>query len=179
MPEQPRHCIVAIVPCNDIDASTAFYMRLGLSVHSDQGHYRILSDGMGWLIHLSAESPEDWVVRDRNPNGLYLYLEDVDGLACRVADLHDGITLSISLGACMSLPCPTPTELWCGSVGRAAAAMCFLRCRIWNGPPNKPIVSATSAQPTVRIRVRISSTTCSSGRVASIVTPLPGMASFV
>jgi hypothetical protein len=92
MPEQPRHCIVAIVPCNDIDASTAFYMRLGLSVHSDQGHYRILSDGMGWLIHLSAESPEGWVVRDRNPNGLYLYLEDVDGLARRVADLNDGVT---------------------------------------------------------------------------------------
>jgi hypothetical protein len=67
-------------------------MRLGLSVHSDQGHYRILSDGMGWLIHLSAESPEGWVVRDRNPNGLYLYLEDVDGLARRVADLNDGVT---------------------------------------------------------------------------------------
>ena len=114
MPEQPRHCIVAIVPCNDIDASTAFYMRLGLSVHSDQGHYRILSDGMGWLIHLSAESPEGWVVRDRNPNGLYLYLEDVDGLACRVADLHDGITLSISLGACMSLPCPTRRNFGAG-----------------------------------------------------------------
>jgi len=30
MPEQPRHCIVAIVPCNDIEASTAFYSRLGL-----------------------------------------------------------------------------------------------------------------------------------------------------
>ena len=90
MLEQPRHCIAAIVPCNDIEASTEFYMRLGLSVHSDQGHYRILSDGMGWLIHLSAESPEDWVVRDRNPNGLYLYLEDVDGLAFR-ADLTTGI----------------------------------------------------------------------------------------
>jgi hypothetical protein len=25
MSEQPRHCIVAIVPCNDIEASTAFY----------------------------------------------------------------------------------------------------------------------------------------------------------
>jgi catechol 2,3-dioxygenase-like lactoylglutathione lyase family enzyme len=63
MPEQPRHCIVAIVPCNDIEASTAFYVRLGLSGHADHGHYRILSDGRGWLIHLSAESHEGWVVR--------------------------------------------------------------------------------------------------------------------
>src|SRR6202034_2259009 len=47
MPEQPRHCIVAIVPCNDIDASTAFYGRLGLSVYSDYGRYRILTDGKG------------------------------------------------------------------------------------------------------------------------------------
>jgi catechol 2,3-dioxygenase-like lactoylglutathione lyase family enzyme len=91
MPEQPRHCIVAVVPCNDIEASTAFYMRLGLVVQSDHGRYRILSDGTGWRIHLSAESPEGWVVRGRNPNGLYLYLEDVDGLAARVADLTAGV----------------------------------------------------------------------------------------
>ena len=75
MPEQPRHCIVAIVPCNDIEASTAFYGRLGLYVHSDYGRYRILSDGKGWLLHLSSEAPEGWVAPGRNPNGLYLYLE--------------------------------------------------------------------------------------------------------
>ncbi len=87
MPEQPRHCIVAIVPCNDIEASTAFYSRLGLSVYSDHGRYRILSDGRGWLLHLSSEGPEGWLVSGRNPNGVYLYLEDVDGLAARVSDL--------------------------------------------------------------------------------------------
>ena len=91
MSEQPRHCIVSIVPCNDIEASTAFYIRLGLSVHSDHGRYRILSDGKGWILHLSCESPEGWVVPGRNPNGLYLYLEDVDGLASRVSDLIRGI----------------------------------------------------------------------------------------
>jgi catechol 2,3-dioxygenase-like lactoylglutathione lyase family enzyme len=90
MPEQPRHCIVSIVPCNDIEASTAFYSRLGLSVHSDHGRYRILTDGKGWLLHLSSESPEGWVVSGRNPNGVYLYLEDVDGLAARVSDLVGG-----------------------------------------------------------------------------------------
>ena len=90
MPEQPRRCIVVILPCNDIDASTAFYLRLGLYVHSDHGRYRILSDGQGWLLHLSSEGPEGWVVPGRNPNGLYLYLEDVDGLAAQVADLTGG-----------------------------------------------------------------------------------------
>src|SRR5215469_3963377 len=90
MPEQPRHCIVAIMPCNDIEASTAFYLRLGLSVHGDYGRYRILSDGGGWLLHLSAEAPDGWVIRGRHPNRIYLYLEDVDGLARRVADLTGG-----------------------------------------------------------------------------------------
>jgi catechol 2,3-dioxygenase-like lactoylglutathione lyase family enzyme len=81
MPEQPRHCLVAILPCTDIDASTEFYGRMGLSVQSDHGRYRILSDGKGWLLHLSSEAPQGWVVPGRNPNGLYLYREDVDGLA--------------------------------------------------------------------------------------------------
>jgi catechol 2,3-dioxygenase-like lactoylglutathione lyase family enzyme len=87
MPEQPRHCLVAILPCNDIDVSTDFYGRLGLSVQSDHGRYRILSDSKGWLLHLSSESPQGWVVSGRNPNGLYLYLEDVDGLANSLGDL--------------------------------------------------------------------------------------------
>jgi catechol 2,3-dioxygenase-like lactoylglutathione lyase family enzyme len=76
MSDQPRHCIVAIVPCNDIEACTAFYIRLGLSVHSDHGRYRILIDGKGWILHLSGESPEgrQKVVPGRNPTGVYIYL---------------------------------------------------------------------------------------------------------
>jgi hypothetical protein len=54
MSEQPCHRIAAILPRNDIEASTAFYNRLGFSVHSDHGRYRILSDGKGWLLHLSS-----------------------------------------------------------------------------------------------------------------------------
>jgi catechol 2,3-dioxygenase-like lactoylglutathione lyase family enzyme len=84
------HALVAIVPCNDIDASTAFYARLGLAVLSDHGSYRILGDGKGWLLHLSAEAPKGWVVPGRNPNGLYLYSEEVDGIAERMADLVPG-----------------------------------------------------------------------------------------
>ena len=86
MADQP-HSIVAILPCNDMEASTAFYRRLGLGVLSDHGTYRILGDGKGWFLHLSSEAPKGWVVRGRNPNGLYLYLEDVDGLAAKVSDL--------------------------------------------------------------------------------------------
>lgn len=91
MAEQPRHGIVAIVPCNDIEASTAFYSRLGLSVYRDHGRYRLLSDGKGWLLHLSGEAPEGWVVPGRNPNAIYFYLEDIDGLAARVSDLIGGV----------------------------------------------------------------------------------------
>lgn len=91
MSEQPRHCIAAIVPCNDIEASTVFYSRLGLSVYSDHGTYRILSDGKGWILHLSSGSPEGWVVPGRNPSGVYLYLEDVDGLSDQVSDLICGV----------------------------------------------------------------------------------------
>jgi hypothetical protein len=75
-----------IVPCNDIDASTAFYVRPGLPCTATMG-----TTASGWLIHLSAESPEGWVVRGRNPNGLYLYLEDVDRLASRMTDLTAGV----------------------------------------------------------------------------------------
>lgn len=90
MSEQTRHCITAIVPCNDIEASTAFYGRLGLSVFSDHGRYRILSDNKGWLLHLSSEAPAGWVVPGRNPNGLYLYLAEVDNLANSLSDLLKG-----------------------------------------------------------------------------------------
>ena len=89
MPEEPRHCIVAIVPCTDIEASTRFYARLGFIVHADFGRYRILTDRKGWLLHLSSESPK-LLVPGQNPNGLYLYLEDVDNLAAQVSDLFIG-----------------------------------------------------------------------------------------
>ena len=85
--EPHPHALVAIVPCNDIDASTAFYQRLGLAVLSDYGRYRILGDGKGWLLHLSAEAPAGWVVPGRNPNGVYLYSRDIDALAAGVSDL--------------------------------------------------------------------------------------------
>lgn len=73
------HRVVAIVPTGDIEASEAFYKRLGFRLESDYGHYRILADGRGWHLHLNKV--EGWTRRfEDNPFGLYLYVDDVDAL---------------------------------------------------------------------------------------------------
>ena len=81
MPDTQR--LTAILPCNDLDASEAFYNRLGF--HRPEGagtyeEYRMLSDGKGGEIHLQP-AVKDWLVPGRNPFGLYLYTEEVDALA--------------------------------------------------------------------------------------------------
>ena len=86
MSDQPTRGIVAILPCSDLDASTAFYERLGLSVVSDYGSYRLLGDGAGWQLHLTNESQPTWPARDQNPFGLYIYTDRVAELAERVRD---------------------------------------------------------------------------------------------
>jgi catechol 2,3-dioxygenase-like lactoylglutathione lyase family enzyme len=120
MPDEPRRMIVAILPCTDIEASTRFYGRLGLDVQSDHGRYRILGDGNGWHLHLSSEVPDGWVVPGRNPNGLYLYLDDVDRLAAELGDLVLGNGPEHKPWACTSLPCPTQTRHWSGLAGLVA-----------------------------------------------------------
>jgi catechol 2,3-dioxygenase-like lactoylglutathione lyase family enzyme len=84
--------MVAMLPCNDLDASEAFYNRLGFSRARRDGpppewesNYRILTDGKGGELHLT-DSVEDWLVPGRNPFGLYLYTEDVDTLAAEFAN---------------------------------------------------------------------------------------------
>jgi predicted lactoylglutathione lyase len=80
------HALTAILPCNDLDASEAFYNRLGFA-RPDQDKpsdgddtYRILSDGQGGQLHLN-DAVEGWLTPGRNPFGLYLYTRDVDRLA--------------------------------------------------------------------------------------------------
>src|SRR5258708_9648960 len=73
--------LTAILPCNDLDASEAFFARLGFQ--RDPGSlddYRMLSDGLGGFIHLNW-AVEGWLQAGRNPFGLYLYRADVDGAA--------------------------------------------------------------------------------------------------
>ena len=84
----PSHGLTAILPCNDLDASEAFYNRLGFHRPADAGTYegyRILEDGKGGHLHLT-DAVEGWLVPGRNPFGLYLYTEDVDVLAAAFAD---------------------------------------------------------------------------------------------
>ncbi|GIL38044.1 VOC family protein [Roseiterribacter gracilis] len=81
------HGLVAILPCNDLDASEAFYNRLGFSrgerpADGEEDTYRILSDGKGGALHLT-DAVEGWLVPGRNPFGLYLYTVEVDQLAAR------------------------------------------------------------------------------------------------
>src|SRR3546814_11113988 len=86
MTDAPPHSIAAILPCTDLNASTAFYEKLGLSVVSDHGSYRLLEDGKGWQLHLTNESPEGWLVPGQNPFGLYLYTDRVAEIAERMRD---------------------------------------------------------------------------------------------
>lgn len=86
-----RHSVAAIIPCNDQDASEAFYARLGLKRSPEDiasgrhPDYRILHDGAGGSVHLNAVVP-GWVAPDRNPFGVYLYTEQVDELAREFPD---------------------------------------------------------------------------------------------
>jgi hypothetical protein len=50
----------------------------------------MLTDGRGWQLHLSSEAPAGWLRPGENPNGLYLYADDVDALAAAVAELIIG-----------------------------------------------------------------------------------------
>lgn len=80
------HRVVPIVPTSDLDASEAFYRRLGFEVEADYGDYRLLADGHGWHLHLRRA--EGWPADvEQNPLGLYLYVEDVDAVAERVREL--------------------------------------------------------------------------------------------
>lgn len=76
------HSAVAIVPCSNLDASQAFFEKLGFlatSVYPHQG-YRILHDGGGASVHLT-QVEADWVVPERNSHGIYFYAENVVALA--------------------------------------------------------------------------------------------------
>ncbi len=83
--------LTAILPSNDLDASEAFYRRLGFSRPAEdrpadpaEDTYRMLKDGKGGHLHLT-NAVEGWLVPGRNPFALYLYTEDVDRLAAEFA----------------------------------------------------------------------------------------------
>ena len=87
----PTHALTSILPCNDLAASEKFYARLGFTradgdkPADGEDSYRILSDGKGGHLHLT-DAVEGWLIRGRNPFGLYLYSEAVDELAREFSD---------------------------------------------------------------------------------------------
>ncbi|GKQ54328.1 VOC family protein [Bradyrhizobium sp. Ce-3] len=83
----PSGALIAILPCNDLDASELFYNRLGFTrpdserpAPGELDSYRMLSNGNGGYLHLT-DAVEGWLTPGRNPFGLYLYLESVDAAA--------------------------------------------------------------------------------------------------
>ncbi len=77
--------LIAILPCNDLDGAQAFFERLGFRLGpASLSDYRMLTDGLGGKIHLTS-AVEGWLQPGRNPFGLYLYREDVDGAAAAFA----------------------------------------------------------------------------------------------
>jgi hypothetical protein len=84
MPASPSGTLTAILPCNDLDVSEAFYARLGFTrpeADKEPGDtYRMLANGQGGFLHLT-DAVEGWLVPGQNPFGLYLYAENVDELA--------------------------------------------------------------------------------------------------
>lgn len=78
------HNLTAILPCNNVALSRAFYERLGFTNATGDEKYLMLSDGKGGELHLQP-AVEGWLVPGRNPFGLYLYAENVDELAAAFA----------------------------------------------------------------------------------------------
>ena len=80
-----QHRVVAIIPCNDLEASVAFYALLGFTRAEGPAWdgYAILADGKGAELHL-ASAPPGWLVPGRSPFGIYLYTDDVEAFAARL-----------------------------------------------------------------------------------------------
>ncbi|NHN84012.1 glyoxalase [Acetobacter musti] len=83
----PVPSVVAILPCNDLDAAEAWWNRLGFRrpVSRDDDDYRVLSDDVGASVHLT-KTVEGWVVPGRNPFGVYICTPRVDELARAAED---------------------------------------------------------------------------------------------
>lgn len=72
--------LTPILPCNDLKASHAFYLRMGFTTYHEEGGYIILGHPSGAALHLN-QAVEGWLIPGRNPFGMYLYIENVDELA--------------------------------------------------------------------------------------------------
>jgi catechol 2,3-dioxygenase-like lactoylglutathione lyase family enzyme len=81
--------VVAVIPCNDLAASEAFYRLLGFRRHpngEDHGDYVLLSDDGGAELHLT-KAPDGWLITGKSPFGIYFYADNVEELASRLEGL--------------------------------------------------------------------------------------------
>jgi hypothetical protein len=83
MADDRRPALVAILACNDLDASERWWNRLGFHRPAGQDYdgYRMLEDGDGCELHLTEVAEAGWLVPGKNPNGVYLYTRRVDAIA--------------------------------------------------------------------------------------------------
>jgi hypothetical protein len=120
----PSHALTAILPCNDLDASAAFYNRLGFArpdserpAKGEDDSYRMLSDGKGGHLHLT-DAVEGWLIPGRNPFALYLMpTMSTHWRRNSKASRSKRTDRSTSLGACMNSRSPIPTRRWSASDG--------------------------------------------------------------
>lgn len=78
--------VVAVIPCNDMQASETFYRLLGFEREpdaTDYGDYVILHEPGGAEIHLT-KAPEGWLIPGKSPFGIYFYADKVHDLASRL-----------------------------------------------------------------------------------------------
>lgn len=89
-----QQTLTAILPCNDMAVSRAFYEKLGFVVDGDYGDYLIMAHPCGAELHLQP-AVEGWLVPGQNPFALYFYIEDVDSVAAsagvKAADTDGGM----------------------------------------------------------------------------------------
>lgn len=76
----------AIIPCNDLAVSVAFWERLGFSRAGGEGQY-VLMSGWGCEVHLTQAGSGEWSVPPNNPFGVFIRAPDVEAIAACVDDL--------------------------------------------------------------------------------------------
>lgn len=86
MSDKPDVGAFAIVPSNNLDASLAFWERLGFNRTGGTSDYLIMS-GWGCEVHLTQAGGYPWNVPENNPFGVFIRTPHVKEIAARVEDL--------------------------------------------------------------------------------------------
>lgn len=80
MSEMPTTGAFAIVPSNDLDTATAFWIGLGFARTGGEDSYRIMT-GWGCEVHLTQAGADPWSVPEHNPFGVFIRTPEVEAVA--------------------------------------------------------------------------------------------------